>query len=122
MALAKWDVHFIHCQQTYPPKLKYVILAHLEDDWFYGLFINSLVHLFVQSKPKLLPCMASIPVATHPFLRHDSWVDCTDTYYFKQVDAENNVGCIHVDMVPAIQAAVKACPKLLPNQKRRILS
>lgn len=121
MALAKWDVHFIHCLQTTPPKLKYVIIAHLEDDWFYGLFINSLVHPFVKGRPKLLPCMASIRVATHPFLSYNSWVDCTATYHFKQIDANNRVGCVHADMVQSIQAAVKACPKLLPGQKRRIL-
>ncbi len=46
-----------------------------------GLIINSEINAFKQSRFHLLECQVPIDRASHPFLEHDSFVDCSQTHY-----------------------------------------
>lgn len=122
--LARWDVHFFFCQQAQPdPKEKFVVISYVEADWFYGFFINSEVKQFI-IKQNLQPCMAPIARATHGFLSHNSWVDCTGAYTFPitLLTPETYRGALDQATIQAVLDAVTICPRIRTGQQKRILA
>ncbi|MDX7993206.1 hypothetical protein [Xenorhabdus littoralis] len=72
-------VIFMKCNFTTPPKMKYLLVASCEPK-FLVLVINSEINNFIRCREELLQCQVDIPAVDHPFLCHDSFVNCVDTY------------------------------------------
>lgn len=120
----RWDVHYFFCQQARPePKDKFVVIAHIDANWFYGFFINSEIKHFV-TKRQLEPCMAPIAPHAHPFLTHNSWVDCTGAYTFPSdiLSAETYRGPLDKNTITAVLHAVSVCRVIRQKQKALILT
>lgn len=123
-APVRWDVHLFFCQQAQPdPKEKFVVIAYADADWFYGFFINSEVKQFI-TKRKLEPCMAPISSATHTFLSHNSWVDCTGAYTFpaNTLASETYRGTLDQSTTTVVLNAVRVCPRIRVGQQKLILA
>ncbi len=78
-----WHVYFApRCNHVRPyPKDKFVVVVHIDKNAM-GFLINSKISDWLRKRPDLLTCEASILVEQHPFLDHDSYVDCRDIYEF----------------------------------------
>ena len=61
-------------------KPKFLLVAHVGIETM-GLVINSVINNFKQSRPHLRECQVVIDQASHPFLEHDSFVDCSQSHY-----------------------------------------
>lgn len=72
-------VIYMNCPFTTPEKNKYLLVAACEPD-FLVLVINSEINQFIQRNPELLVCQVDVPQADHPFLDHDSFVNCVETH------------------------------------------
>ncbi len=70
-------VVLLHCDFTNPPKDKYLLLASLDPGPLF-LVINSKISEFMRKKPELSKCQVGIGHDDHPFLRHRSFIDCTE--------------------------------------------
>lgn len=76
--LSPGRVLFVWCDFTNPPKQKYVVLACpdlLPRPLL--LVINSRISEFVRRRPHLLQCQVAIRAADYDWLRHDSYIDCS---------------------------------------------
>lgn len=90
--------------------------------------INSQINQFIQKRAHLLKCQALMPQATHPFMDHDSHVDCVRTrpYGTDNVLDElvNNpkwmLGRITLQMRDDIQAALLQSPAIPPAEKQAL--
>ena len=69
----------LHCDFTNPPKDKYLLLAGLDPGPLF-LIINSKITEFMRRRPDLSKCQVEIDHNDHPFLRHHSFIDCTEAY------------------------------------------
>lgn len=69
-----------HCSFTTPPKQKFLVISCIRAETAF-LVINSKIPSFIESKKHLRDCQILIDKASHDFLSHDSYVDCTKTYY-----------------------------------------
>lgn len=80
-----------------------------------GAVINSEISAFLLRRPALLKCQVSMPAASHPFMNHDSHVDCSRTrvYNTRAVIGELIfqpdwiLGAIDIDLRDNIVAALK---------------
>ena len=72
-------VVLLHCDFTNPPKDKYLLLAGLDPGPLF-LIINSKITEFMRRRPDLSKCQVEIDHNDHPFLRHHSFIDCTEAY------------------------------------------
>jgi hypothetical protein len=73
-------VIYRRCDFTKPPKPKYLVIANVRSDTAV-LVINTAINSFVQQKQHLLDCQVAIDSASHGFLDHDSYIDCTEPEY-----------------------------------------
>ncbi len=64
-----------------PPHNKYFVIACLEPQVL-GFFINSEINRYIQRRPQLAAAQVKVTKAEHSFLRHDSWLDCSDVHTF----------------------------------------
>jgi hypothetical protein len=70
-------IFYLHCSFAKPPKSKYLLLACVEPKPLFFI-INSTIHNFYQIRPHLKACQVQISCASHSFLDHDSFIDCTN--------------------------------------------
>ena len=92
---------------------RYVVM-HV-DEHTITCVINSAISKFVLTRPALLKCQVSMPCAAHPFMQHDSHVDCSRTHRFATVDVVSDLssqtdwilGRITADMRDEIVGALK---------------
>lgn len=83
----------IYCSFTTPPKFKFVMIANLEP--LEVFIINSEMPPYIQNTPDLLADQIDIPQHDHPFLEHDSILNCIEAHRtfnisdLKQEMAEN---------------------------------
>jgi len=73
-------VIYRHCDFTAPPKYKYLVVANVREDTAV-LVINFEINTFIRQRQHLLDCQVGINVASHNFLSHDSFIDCTEPEY-----------------------------------------
>lgn len=69
-----------HCTFTTPHKPKFLVISSIKSETAF-LVINSAIPQFIQNKKHLNDCQVLIDKSSHDFLTHDSYVDCTKTYY-----------------------------------------
>ena len=117
----------------FAPHEKFVIVAHVSaSDGVWGFLINSEIHPFVASRPRLLACQVSIDVADHlNFLDYDSYADCSEVKdaislqdVYTQLAAEKSrmKGHLSRDEVNRVRAAVQIAPKISVAQREIILA
>jgi len=75
--LVPGQVLYLFCGFTRPPKEKYLVLvcAGAEPLLF---VVNSSVHPFIASRPELRRCQVNLSASEHPFLDHDSVINCAE--------------------------------------------
>jgi hypothetical protein len=86
--------------------------------------INTAISAFLQSRPTLLKCQVAMPMADHPFMSHDSHIDCsrTRTYSTREVVRELVaqpdwvLGSISDMLRTDIVAAIKFSPTLSASE------
>jgi hypothetical protein len=124
------SVLYLYCPFTHPPKDKFLLVACVEP--ILNLFvINSEIPDFVQKRPHLKRCQVKMDVASHPFLTHDSYIDCKDAiisitreHAEEQIYNEMNrlKGNIKEPVKEKVIAAIKSCEKLKPQNVTWILA
>lgn len=97
---------------------RFVVLT--SDETTVTLVINSSISGFIAARPDMLKCQVAMPKHAHPFMDHDSQVDCSRTrvYDTAEVVAQltGNIhwllGRISPDLRDDIVAALKRAPTL----------
>ena len=75
MAVGPGSVLHLHFSDITNPKEKFGILLTVDPVRFF--LINSRLSAFTEQSPEHRRSQLEIDVASHEFLEHDSWVDCT---------------------------------------------
>jgi hypothetical protein len=73
------DVLKLFFQTTTPPKWKRCVVVSLEPKPLL-LLINTSINPFVANTPELMACQVLIDSAGHPFMRSESWIDCSQPF------------------------------------------
>lgn len=118
----------LHCLFTNPPKNKFLVLLGKNSIEFYFFVINSGINNFISSKDHLKECQVMIDKKNHPFLVHDSYVDCSKTYPIgidsvkDQIvtDSDPIKASISADVKGSILEAVRRSKTLTRNEKEDI--
>ena len=123
MAIEQWQVfHILNCRHALPfPKNKFVVIACVDGEIPYGFFINSAVNRYTLSRPYLLACESQILSAEHPFLSHDSWVDCRAIYPYTLHELSDLRGTLSGPAIAATLEAVKRC-SVLPRRFKKMIT
>ncbi len=74
--LTPGNVLFLYCDFTTPPKEKFLILVSIQSGLLFFI-INSEINQFKKDSADLLESQVSLARKTHPFLNHNSWIDCS---------------------------------------------
>jgi hypothetical protein len=123
-------VLYLHCPFTRPPKEKFLLVACVEPILNFFV-INSEIPDFVQKRSHLKRCQVEIDAAKHPFLTHDSYIDCKDAitsltreHVEEQIlnDMSRLKGNIEEPVKEQVIAAIKSCEKLKPQNVTWILA
>jgi len=125
------QVLYLYCDFTTPPKGKYVILACPDVRPRPLLFIiNSLISPYIQRHPELLNCQVLLAALDHPFLAHDSYINCSnvvDYFDYSEIRAQlvNDVGRIRGELSPIatrdVIQVVRAARTISPHHKKLIV-
>ena len=76
--LVPGQVLYLFCDFTDPPKEKYLVLACVEPEPLLFV-INSSIPAFIARRPDMRRCQVRVTTSTHPFLDHDSFINCAET-------------------------------------------
>jgi hypothetical protein len=76
-SLTPGKILYIYSNFTNPPKNKYLIVANLERQLLF-FTINSAVPNFILKNANLLSTQILIKKSDHPFLEHDSFINCNE--------------------------------------------
>jgi hypothetical protein len=118
--LELWQVFYLFCHCALPiPKNKYVVLVCLEPTL--GFLINSRINKFIAERPKLLACEVPLTTHQHPFLSHDSFIDCREICPLPKEQLIQFVGNLSTQSVLNLTQAVSDCPVLAKRYKKLIL-
>lgn len=82
--------------------------------------INSEIGAFLKARPAMLKCQVAMAAAAHPFMSHDSHVDCSRARTYRTSDVVRELiaqpdwvlGNITTDLCDEIVAALKFSPTL----------
>lgn len=74
--LTPGNVLVLFCDFTTPPKEKYLILISTNPNLLFFI-VNSNINEFKQGLDELLEAQIPLELKDHPFLKHDSYVDCS---------------------------------------------
>jgi len=115
-------IYYLHCTFTRPRKNKFVLVACVDPEPVV-LLINSRVNEFVQRRPPLARCQVAIDEASHGFLRHDSFIDCSAAFPMDFVEIERQVlddtSAVRGSASPSVIDQVCAAVKLSSGIARR---
>jgi hypothetical protein len=123
-------VFYLYCDFTIPPKEKYLLLVCVDSEPLF-LIINSEINSFYRSRPHLRDCQVSIPVQSHDFLDHDSFIDCVKVIRgLTQVSVQEQVltsmmrikGRIDSTCKEAVMTAITRSRSIEPRFKELILT
>jgi hypothetical protein len=73
------SIVYLHIPHITPPASKFAVIGCIDPKLILFL-INSELTEFKQSKPDLMAGQLIVPVAEHPCLRYDSWLDCAEPH------------------------------------------
>lgn len=121
VSIQLWQVYLIYnCRHAKPqPKDKFVAIVCFDPNPC-GFLVNSSVNQFIQSHPHLLPCEVPLLASQHPFLSHNSWLDCRDILSFQETELINLRGSISTPAIKDVLGAVQQCPVLRNRFKNLI--
>jgi hypothetical protein len=116
-----WYVYHVkNCLEAKPsPKNKFVVIV-CRDSKYMGFFINSIISNFVQNRPLMLSCQAIIDKENHKYLKHDSYVDCTELIPFHDIELIDERSPIKKETKANIIKAV-AQSTLLENRYKKMI-
>lgn len=118
--LTPGNVLFLFCDFTTPAKQKFLILAAINPGLLF-LMINSEINTFKQSKQELLDAQVKIDQASHPFLDHDSYADCSKVIrHFNGEEVIRQFGSRLGSLRGKITNAVKAQIRAVVNDSRML--
>lgn len=127
--LSPGSIFYIFCDFTKPRKDKYLFLACKKPKPLFFV-INTRLNQYIQRKEKLLKSQTVIDVASHPFLRHDSYIDCKTAYTINIEDVIEQLsndmkrikGKTSSNLLTNIIETVKSCVTLPNREKQWILN
>lgn len=70
----------LFCEFTTPRKFKWLLMASLQSRRPLFFIINTEPTAFAKGNPRLRNQQVPIKKATNPFLKHDSFIDCSNAY------------------------------------------
>lgn len=78
--LSLGSVIYEYVYDTHPPKQKFYVIIGIADDKIAlgTVYINSDINTYFLSKPELLSLQIPIYASDYPFLKWDSFINCTD--------------------------------------------
>ncbi|MCW9733171.1 hypothetical protein L5B97_06690 [Avibacterium sp. 20-15] len=99
----------LFCDFTTPPKYKFVMIASVEP--LLVFIINSEIHPYISNNPGLLADQVDIPQVDHPFLSHDSILNCI------QAHQAFNISHLYQELINGFSEIYKGklCPYVLRN-------
>jgi hypothetical protein len=74
--LTPGNILLLLCDFTSEIKPKYLLLVSIKNGLLFFI-INSKINQFKQDNPDLLESQVELKKDEHPFLHHDSWIDCS---------------------------------------------
>ncbi|CAM3868719.1 hypothetical protein [Deinococcus frigens] len=116
-----WGVFHVWMDGTQPAKYKFFVCLLTGEGYAVGVVINSRINELGQGET-LRPCYAPLYAATHPFLDHDSWADCTRTFTVSLADLTDHRGHLTPNAGRAVLEAVRVCPRLKPRTQAALLT
>jgi hypothetical protein len=116
-----WHVYHIkNCLEAKPsPKNKFVVIV-CRDSKYMGFFINSIISRFVQNRPLMQASQVIIERENHKYLKHDSFVNCTELIAFHDIELTDERGSIKEEAKAEIINAV-AQSTLLENRYKKMI-
>lgn len=119
--IEQWDVYYLSLtHHTHPPKPKFIVVATAKPE-IYGFFINSRINEFIQSRPHLLQCEVALTARENPYLKHNSFLDCSQVYPFYLNELTDFRGKLATTSINQTILAVQNCPALKGYYKKLIL-
>ncbi|MDR0196562.1 MAG: hypothetical protein LBI73_15710 [Myroides sp.] len=96
-------------------------------DLFGGVIINSIINDYINSNAYLKSQHVLIDVNRHPFLRYDSFVDCTKIHSFSKTEALSYIaknpvklcGMVENDIMLEIEQTLKVSTVISSKEKKR---
>jgi hypothetical protein len=104
----------LHLYQAIVGKPKFHVLIAASAERSLGFVINTRPSPFIQRRPELMRRQVPMPLATHPFMHHDSFIACDDTVKLPTRDELiaglcdrniNQVGNVHQTLFGSIALA-----------------
>lgn len=83
--------------------------------------INSCINKYIKERPKLLVCEVLIKKLEHPFLNHDSFIDCREVCPLSENELNDYVGNLDSQTIQHTMESVRNCPVLPRKYKNYIL-
>lgn len=80
---------------------KRFVVLHVDDETL-TIVINSELNEFVERTPALRQCQVAMPKADHPFMRWDSFVDCSKIRKYRTQDLVNHLASNTTDAIGTI--------------------
>jgi hypothetical protein len=130
MALQVGQVFHLWCNVCTPPWHKFHVLASISPGpWFF--LINSSPTVFQSSRPHLMSSMVELKEESVSFLRHDSWLDCTQmlggqTAQFLEdlVDGKSSdyLGRLDANYRRAIRSVIEHSKVISTSDKQHLLA
>ena len=122
-------VLLMHCADCTPPKPKYFIVVSTDPEPIL-LIINSDLNSYVNTHSHLLDCNLQITKEENDFLKHDSWLNCCNSYQgFTIEDIERDLkyggkycGCLTNSILSKILTSVSNSQVMKRKTKARILN
>lgn len=128
--VAPGHVVYLFCDFTRPPKEKYLVVVAVHPRPLLFV-INSRVPDFVASRPHLASCQVPIRASDHPFLAHDSFINCAeviDCIDFEAVmaqvvaDTRRIKGALTAATIQCVVTAVQGAKTISPKHKAEIVA
>jgi hypothetical protein len=128
MPVACGDIVLLFIHSTNPPKWKRCVVACLEPTPIL-LLINSRLNEFVERQPERRACQVLIDVTNHPFMKRESWLDCSEPFGYPRdwldnilaSNPESRLGRISPTVRRDIIAVVTNTSLLSARKKQRIV-
>src|SRR5689334_17293949 len=114
-----WHVFLAReCRHTNPPKSKYVVVVHVDNEYAWGFLVNSNIASFIKNDPELLACQTDILLKGHSlWLRYDSSIDCGLIFPFTDAELSMDQGRVTTEAIKNILDAVWRCEVLEEKYK-----
>lgn len=90
---------------TIPRKDKFVLIV-CKDSNCMGFLVNTTISQFIRNRPYMLACQVALKASDYWFLRHDSYLDCSQLFSFDDDDLLDGRGPITDQTKAEVKKAV----------------